>query len=580
MNAAFLLPLPFLLASILALIFPKKRALGILGVIAGITTLALLFSLAPGTHRAPWFEVGDFTFEWGVLLDTTSILLVTIVAGIGTFIFLYSIGYLDPSESLKRFYAELALFAAGMIGVITSANLLQLFFCWEIVGISSYLLIGFWYSKESAVAAARKAFTTILIGDAFLLLGILALRQFYGTFDIPTILLIAQANGITVLAGVCIIIGAISKSAQFPLHAWLPDAMEGPTPVSAFLHSATMVKAGLFLIVRMLPLLALVGLSPLLVAIAVITIIISGCCALVETDIKRVLAYSTMNQLAFILLAFGIGTAAAVTAGLYHLLNHSIFKALLFMAAGAIIHLAGTQDIAKMNIKTRSMLGITTLCGVLALAGVPPFSGFFSKDGIFEAVLGTGNLTLIIVFCVAIIMSVVYIFRWYFLIFKKDGFVAHLHWQMKTPLPILAFATVLGGFAMSPFYAWIGERVHFGIASVISVFLVLIGFTIAYLIYRKAWNISWASSSGLTKFFEKRFLLDDLYGFLANMVLELSHLLSWIDERIINGMLASLVRSFDLFSVSLRQTVTGRTSTYITAVVVGFIIIACYLRFA
>jgi NADH-quinone oxidoreductase subunit L len=582
MVTAYLLPVPFLIAGIIAL-FRKEKWVGYVGSVAGIITFLLVLQLWADSFRGVvstnWFSAAGVTFVWSVLIDNLSLLMSAIVAGIGTFIFLYSAGYLEAHEDLSRYYAELALFASAMIGVITSANLFQLFFCWELVGVSSYLLIGFWHEKESAIAAARKAFITIIIGDAFLLAGILLLWKSYGTFDIQTILASMQMNQLTMLAGFCIIIGAISKSAQFPLHAWLPDAMEGPTPVSAFLHSATMVKAGLFLIVRMLPLIVLVGLSPLLVVIAVITILISACCALVENDVKRVLAYSTMNQLAFILLAIGLG---ATVAGLYHLLNHSIFKALLFMSAGIMIHAAGTQDITKMRLKLGwNILAVCTAIGAWALAGLPPFSGFFSKDAIFEAVLESQNGALIFFFCAAVILSAAYIFRWFFLIFAKDGKEAHMNWEMRAPLPVLAFLTVVGGAAMLSFYAWWGADVHFGIVMLISTILGATGFLIAYIIYyKKSMPVDALASSAMARYFKARFLLDDLYAALANVVEEIGAIFMHVDERIINRFLEGLARFFSRLAALLRKIISGRSTSYVTAVIVGFILILLFVRFA
>jgi NADH-quinone oxidoreductase subunit L len=582
MVIEYLLPVPFLLAGIFAL-FRRDKWLGYVGSAAGIVTLLFVLQIWLSSFRgvasAEWFSAAGSAFVWSVLIDNLSLLLSAIVAGIGTFIFLYSVGYLEAHEDFSRYYAELALFASAMIGVITAANLFQLFFCWELVGVSSYLLIGFWHERESAIAAARKAFITIIIGDAFLLAGIFLLWTSYGTFDIQTILANAKPDTMTLWAGVCFIVGAISKSAQFPLHTWLPDAMEGPTPVSAFLHSATMVKAGLFLIVRMLPLIVLVGLSPLLIGIAVITILISACCALVETDVKRVLAYSTMNQLAFILLAIGLG---ATVAGLYHLLNHSIFKALLFMIAGIIIHAAGTQDMTKMRLKLGwNMLAICAAIGAWALAGLPPFSGFFSKDAIFTAVLESQNTALIAFFCVAIVLSAVYIFRWYFLIFSKNGEEAHMNWQMRLPLPILAFLTAIGGVVMFAFYSWWGAKAHFGIAMLISTILGLSGFLVAYIIYyKRTLPIDALASSAMAQYFRARFMLDDLYSALAKAVEEIGSILYHVDERVINRFLEGLARFFSRLAALLRRIITGRSTSYVTAIIVGFIVLLLFVRFA
>jgi NADH-quinone oxidoreductase subunit L len=578
----YLIPAPFLLVMIAALLWPRRSEyVGYLGAAAGLVTLALVYltwrSGTPG-GELEWFAVAGTMFTWSVMVDQLSLLLAGIVAGIGTFIFLYSVGYMDASEELRRYYAELALFATSMLAVVMSANLFQLFFAWELVGVSSYLLIGYWHDRKTAIAAARKAFITIIIGDAFLLAGIFLLWKGYGTFAIAPILEAARADTITTIAGLFIIIGAISKSAQFPLHAWLPDAMEGPTPVSAFLHSATMVKAGLFLVARFLPLLAIAGLSPVLIIIAVITIIISACMALVENDIKRVLAYSTMNQLAFILLAFGLG---ATVAGLYHLLNHSVFKALLFMAAGVIIHLAGTQDIRQMELKLGwNVLAVTTAIGALALAGLPPLSGFFSKDAIFEQILHTGNAALILVFSIAIIMSAAYISRWYLLIFRRNGSVAHVHWQMRAPLPILAALVVFGGLITGMFYSWWDSSASASLfAGVLSTILALAGFGIAYAIYWRGMDINWLSRSSMAEFFRQRFLLDDLGSALASAVQGIGKAMVWVDTHIVDRTVVGVGHMLSAVGALLRRFISGHPTNYLFAFVIGFIIIIITLRF-
>ena len=611
----FLLPVPFLFVVLIALLWGEtgKRNIGYIGAFAGLVTLFLgiqSWGLQGTVATTPWFSITGTLFSWSVMIDNLSLLLTMIIAGIGVFIFLYSVGYFEPNEDLRRYYAELSLFAAAMIGVVTAANLFQLFFAWELVGVSSYLLIGFWHEKESAIAAARKAFITIIIGDAFLLAGIFLLWIQYHTFDIPIILELVRSTPMTtmtVMAGIGIIIGAISKSAQFPLHTWLPDAMEGPTPVSAFLHSAAMVKAGLFLIARMLPLLALAGLSPLLVLLAVITIIISAGCALVENDIKRVLAYSTMNHLAFIMLAFGIGSVAT---GLYHLLNHSIFKALLFMSAGVIIHKTGTQDITKMHMPFGwNILFISTLLGVLALAGIPPFAGFFSKDALFEAVVATGNNALLLVFALAILASSAYIFRWFFLIFKKKkhehentcerdmSAVSHTSTEnyatkhtttmiehtppiMQIPLPILALLALVGGLWMSWFYGWwTSDTPHIGLASFGALLLALCGALIAFsAYYRKTLSVQQLSITPVALFFKRKFLLDDLGDIAALIVKKIGRASMWVDDCIINRFLIFLTEFFAELANILRLMITGRPTTYVLAVVLGFLLLALAVR--
>ncbi|MDD9953343.1 MAG: NADH-quinone oxidoreductase subunit L [Candidatus Woesearchaeota archaeon] len=573
-DPAFIL-LPFGCTVIYALLVRKYA--GYVGSFAGLVTLCLLPMLSRGLVEVPWFVAAGEEFFWSMMVDNLSLLLGGVVGGIGIFVFFYSTGYMTEKEDLRRFYAVLALFAMAMLGVVFSANLFQLVFFWELVGVSSYLLVGFWHQKETAIRAARKAFLTIIVGDAFLLGGVILLWTYYGTASIPVLLESVEANTVTILAGIGIVIGAISKSAQFPLHDWLPDAMEGPTPVSSFLHSATMVKAGLFLIARMLPLLVAVGLAPVLVIIAVLTIIISACIALVETDIKRVLAYSTMNQLAFILLALGIG---ATTAALFHLTTHSVFKALLFMAAGVMIHTAGTQDMRKMHIRSgKNLVAITTLIGVLALGGVPPFSGFFSKDAIFEGLLAHGDITLLVVFSIAVIMSAAYIFRWYFMLFSKSGKKAHANLGMTLPLPILAFLTVVGGGGMWLFFEWWHEHAHIGITAVISLGLVGVGWLIAFAIYRKDLKILWLSHSGLAHFCRERFLFDKLYSSLGRFVQGIGAFWAWFDNNVVDGLVRGIGHVAVILGDLLRRIETGRIPTYVGALILGFITIVMAVQF-
>lgn len=587
-SLALLIPLPFLLVGLLALVLPRQsKFAGYIGSLAGLLTVLLSIAVwnAHGSFTVTWFSLFGESITWGAFVDPLSLLLSILIAGIGTLIFLYSTAYFDEGEDLRRFFFLLSLFASSMLGVVLSTNLLQLFFCWELVGVSSFLLIGFWHKKASAVRAAKKAFLTIILGDVFLFLGILSLRLSYGTFDIQTILSSLHFDTLTVLGAIGILIGAISKSAQFPLHAWLPDAMEGPTPVSAFLHSATMVKAGLFLVARMLPLLILAGLGNTLVAIAIITIFLSALIALVETDVKRVLAYSTMNHLAFILLALGLG---ATGAGLYHLATHSVAKALLFLSAGVIIHMAGTQDMTKMNLHGGwGLLSICSLLGVASLAGIPPFSGFFSKDAIFESVIHTQNPLLIGAFSVAIFLSSLYLFRWYFMVFhpKTDLFSSNshaknsIHWQMLLPLVILAIPVAVLGALGTLISSWLGaEPGHFGVVAVVSIILSLLGFFTAYMAFRKNLSFSWISDSSFAMACRAKFLLDDMTLWVGMIFSRLSSGVAWADDAIVNRGVRGVGTSITGVGSSMRKIQTGKSSTYLVAFILGAIMLIILSR--
>ena len=372
--------------------------------------------LVPQTHDFVWFQLGSGAVQLGWVLDPLTAIMLVMVSLVGTLIFIYSVGYMAHDENFTRFFCFLSLFAAAMLGVIISNSLLLLFICWELVGLASYLLIGFWYHKPSAAAAAKKAFITTRIGDIGFLLGIVWLYSQTGTLLLydqgagcleQTALakLAAQttALGLAASTGIALLIfsGAMGKSGQVPLHVWLPDAMEGPTPVSALIHAATMVAAGVFLVARVYPLMsghaevahAIGEAAPsssvaltVVTWVGVITAVFAACIAVGQTDIKRILAYSTVSQLGYMMMGLGVG---GVAVGMFHLITHAFFKALLFLGAGSVIHgCHDEQDIRRMGGLRRFMplTFATYAIGMMALAGVPVFfSGFWSKDEILHA---------------------------------------------------------------------------------------------------------------------------------------------------------------------------------------------------
>ncbi|EEF61135.1 NADH-quinone oxidoreductase subunit L [Pedosphaera parvula] len=369
-------------------------------------------SSAPNFHEVynfNWFQIGESSLRLGWVLDPLAAIMLVMVSFVGLLIFIYSVGYMAHDENFTRFFCFLSLFAAAMLGLLIANNLLLLFMCWELVGLASYLLIGFWYQKPSAAAAAKKAFITTRIGDVLFFLGILYLYSQSGTllfYDhgqgclensvLRELVGRTTVGGMAVTTGIGLLIfcGAIGKSGQVPLHVWLPDAMEGPTPVSALIHAATMVAAGVFLIARVYPLLnpsaaGVMGSSAALTAVAwvgAITAVFAACIAVAQTDIKRILAYSTVSQLGFMMMGLGTG---GVSVGIFHLITHAFFKALLFLGAGSVIHgCHEEQDIRRMGGLKRFMpiTFATYAIGMMALSGVPIFfSGFWSKDAILSA---------------------------------------------------------------------------------------------------------------------------------------------------------------------------------------------------
>src|SRR5512135_2956773 len=383
-----------------------------------------------------WMTSGDTSFEVGFLIDRLSVMMMLVVTFVSLMVHIYTIGYMQEDPGYQRFFAYISLFTFSMLMLVMANNFMQLFFGWEAVGLVSYLLIGFWYTRPTAIYANLKAFLVNRVGDFGFLLGIGLVLMVFGTLDYQSVFAnahnyvndIAPIPGISVglLTAICILlfIGAMGKSAQFPLHVWLPDSMEGPTPISALIHAATMVTAGIFMVARMSPLFEMsdTALSFVLV-IGAITALFMGFLGIIQNDIKRVVAYSTLSQLGYMTVALGV---SAYSAAIFHLMTHAFFKALLFLAAGSvIIAMHHEQDIRNMGglRKYMPITWITSLIGSLALIGTPFFSGFYSKDSIIEAV-GLSNLWVAPYVHVAVLIGVFvtafYSFRMYFLVFHGE----------------------------------------------------------------------------------------------------------------------------------------------------------------
>lgn len=420
--------LPWVAAAVLA-VWPRERRRAAAGLALGALGLSLVLSLiafgetlgSPGqrwVHSMTWLRFGEEALRLSWVLDPLAAAMLVMVSGVGLLIFIYSLGYMAEDRNFTRFYCFLSLFAGAMLGVVIANSLLLLFICWELVGLASYLLIGFWYHKPEAAAAANKAFITTRVGDIALFVGMLWLYSSAGTllfYDNGQGCLEADALGrlatqtvlgglgVSTAIGLLVFVGAMGKSGQVPLHVWLPDAMEGPTPVSALIHAATMVAAGVFLVARMYPLMALgvegglgaasghqVTVTMQVVTwVGALTAVFAALIAVAQTDLKRILAYSTVSQLGYMFLGLGVG---GVAVGMFHLLTHAFFKALLFLGAGSVIHgCHGEQDIRRMGGLRRAMpvTFATYAVGMMALAGVPVvFAGFWSKDAILHAAHG------------------------------------------------------------------------------------------------------------------------------------------------------------------------------------------------
>ncbi len=439
---------------------------GILAVGAGfIMSLAILWHFVGGggpyeAYRT-WFSAGSFTFQVGEYVDGLTAVMLVVVTLVSLCVQIYSIGYMHGDKRYTWYFAALSLFTGSMLNLVVANNLLQLLVGWELVGICSYLLIGHWWEEKENSGAAIKAFITTKTGDIPFLFGILVLTIAAGTSNIRTISGIAAeghvSQGLLTVGALLLFGGAIGKSAQFPLHVWLPDAMAGPTPVSALIHAATMVAAGVYLVGRMMPI--FLSASPIALqvvgVIAAITMLGAALLALIQDDIKRVLAYSTISQLAYMMSGLSMGEAG-YTAGLFHLFTHAFFKALLFLCAGSVIHAAGTNNMSEMGGLRKAMPVTfwTFAVGAAALAGVPPFAGFWSKDEIIATAWRTGHYALWAVALVTAVLTAFYMMRALMLAFFGEyRGSAHLHESprvMTGPLVALAGLSGVVGFLGAP----------------------------------------------------------------------------------------------------------------------------------
>ncbi|MBI1798590.1 MAG: NADH-quinone oxidoreductase subunit L [Candidatus Eisenbacteria bacterium] len=414
-----------------------------------------------------WMRAGDFSVDISFLLDPLSAVMILVVTGVGFLIHVYSIGYMAHDASFRRFFLYLNLFMFAMLTLVLADNFLLMFVGWEGVGLCSYLLIGFWYERPSAAQAGKKAFVVNRIGDFGFLLGMLTLFAFGGTLNFTRLFAVAPhvfAAGGTVItiATLLLFLGATGKSAQIPLYVWLPDAMEGPTPVSALIHAATMVTAGVYMVARCHVLFRLAPVSLEVVAVVgAATALFAATIGLAQNDIKRVLAYSTVSQLGYMFMACGVG---AFSAGIFHLMTHSFFKALLFLGAGSVIHaLSNEQDLRRMGALSSRLPWThgTMLVATLAITGLPPLAGFFSKDEILSSAFASGHFGVWLVGVAGAVITAFYMFRLYILCFRGSSRLTHeaeqhLHESrpsMIAPLVVLAVLSAVGGWVGMPFQA-------------------------------------------------------------------------------------------------------------------------------
>jgi NADH-quinone oxidoreductase subunit L len=556
-----------------------------------------------------WLQFTDkLHIDIGGLLDPISVMMLVVITTVSFMVHIYSLGYMKGEKGFERFFAFLSLFTFSMLGLVLATNIFQMYIFWELVGVSSFLLIGFYYQKPSAVRASNKAFIVTRFADLGFLIGILILSFNTKTFDFisltdPAGSAITQGTGIGFLglsvmtwSMIFVFMGGVGKSAMFPFHIWLPDAMEGPTPVSALIHAATMVVAGVYLVARMFPIYALSAPVALNVVayVGAFSSLFAAIIACTQTDIKRVLAYSTMSQIGYMMLALGVAgyggqEGLGYMASMFHLFTHAMFKALLFLGAGAIIHAVHSNYMTDMGglRKYLPITHITFLIACLTIAGIPPFSGFFSKDEILAAAFHSNKFLFAVEYAVAGITAF-YMFRLYFSIFwGKDTHYQHEPHEapatMTIPLIILAIGAAVSGFI--PFNKLVtsdGKILESEIELMIaipSVIIGLLGIGIAYIMYRKESAIPDRLVS-IFKFSYKwaynKFYMDELWLFVTKKIIfrYISDPVAWFDRHVVDATMNSIANLTQNVSFRIREYQSGQLQKYAFVFVTGAIMLA------
>ncbi|HEY9508491.1 MAG TPA: NADH-quinone oxidoreductase subunit L [Verrucomicrobiae bacterium] len=630
--------LPLLSAAVITLFTQKNRGLSAglsIGAVVISFGLSVLFVAANGWQPATpeiatnWLSIGSaLHIDFGFRFDPLSLAMIVMVTGVASLIHIYSVGYMHDDPGFSRFFACLSLFTFSMLGIVLSNNFLQTFIFWELVGVSSYLLIGFWYEKPSAADAAKKAFITNRLGDLGFIIGILMFWGFAGTLNFGELsdlvgsfvpqpqfthldraaLVSGHINVTSInltIAALLIFCGAVGKSAQFPLHVWLPDAMEGPTPVSALIHAATMVAAGVYMLCRVFFVLNADALQ-VIAHVGGFTALLAALIAVQQNDIKRILAYSTLSQLGYMVMAVGL---AGPTAAMFHLTTHAFFKALLFLGSGSVIlAMHHEQDIWHMGAlrKKTPVTFWTFIVGTLALSGMWPFSGFFSKDSILALAHEQHNNLLFGVGVFVAFLTTFYMFRLVFVVFfgsTRTKHAEHAHESpgvMTWPLRLLAVLSLIGGF--------IGSEVLYGkqfsthsegaehaagfvqqlfapfqhapAAAFTGIVVFVLGLAAAYALYAKADKDPLTEKLGwLARAMRNRFYFDELYeATVIRLHDTISALAGWLDRWIIEGFCIGLIRGgTDFTGRALRLVQTGNLQTYVLMFVLG---VAVLLYFA
>ena len=544
-----------------------------------------------------WLSFSEnVNIDMGIILDPISVMMLVVVTFVSLMVHVFSLGYMKGEERFATYYSFLALFTFSMLGLVVSSNLFQIYMFWELVGVSSYLLIGYYYDKPSAVAASKKAFIVTRFADLGFLVGILILAFYGKSLDFKTLIENLQSSelvaistasfiGISALTwGLTLIfIGGAGKSAMFPLHIWLPDAMEGPTPVSALIHAATMVVAGVYLVARLFPLFTLTPIAlDIVTAVGIVSAFLAAIIACTQTDIKRVLAYSTMSQIGYMMFALGVSgysgeSGLGYTASMFHLFTHAFFKSLLFLGAGVVIHFIHSNEMKDMG-GLRKYLPITNLSfliACLAIAGIPPFAGFFSKEEILLAAYHSNK----IVFGVALFTSgltAFYMFRLYFSIFWNKHTDVHNHHgegpvSMKLPLIILTFCSIFAG--LIPFGKYVSSdgkilESHFDpMFSIAPVAFGVLGILLALWMYKKESSKPVQISNSLGGLYNaayKKFYIDEIYLFITKKIIFnlIGRPAAWIDRNIVDGLMNGIANTTATVSGWIKGIQSGKVQSY------------------
>lgn len=627
--SVWILALPLIMFLVLGLSGHKMKPslAGILGTVGlGIVTLlsysVAVFYFFGGDAGESFKPVIPFSFEWlrfteflhvdiGILLDPISVMMLVVVSTVSFMVHIYSIGYMKGERGFQRFFAFLSLFTFSMLGLVVATNIFQMYIFWELVGVSSYLLIGFYYQKPSAVLASKKAFIVTRFADLGFLIGILILSFYTKTFDFITLTdlngpAIAQPIGATFLgisvmtwSLALIFMGGAGKSAMFPLHIWLPDAMEGPTPVSALIHAATMVVAGVYLVARLFPVYYFAAPDALMIVAYVggFTSLFAAVIACTQNDIKRVLAFSTMSQLGYMMLALGVSgygehEGLGYMASMFHLFTHAMFKALLFLGAGSIIHAVHSNYMTDMGSLRKYMpiTHITFLLACLAISGIPPLSGFFSKDEILVAAFENNKILFAIEYAVAG-LTAFYMFRLYYNVFwgvrREYHHTPHESpLSMTFPLMFLALATLFSGFI--PFSRLITSDGHPFIThtdwaiAVPSVLVGLLGILVATVMYKSEKPIAGRIAAGFGFFYRwscQKFYFDELYMFITKRIIfnHISTPVAWFDRHVVDGFMNLLSDVTNSVSFRIRRLQSGHIQGYVFVFVMGAILLSAYM---